>query len=203
MPEFKLIYFNARGRAEITRWIFAYGNIPYTDERIEFSDWPARKPTIYTNKVPVLMVDGVPLPESLAIARYAAKLAGLVPEDNFLAAKVDAWIDTFGDKHLETRKIIRSSVSNEEKARMMREELFPNVLAPFLKDLNKELEGREWYVGDKVTWLDLNSAVVFNGFLDKIPNLLDEFPNVQKHMLKVMDLPRIKEWVAKRPQTFI
>ena len=45
MPEYKLIYFNARGRAELVRWIFAYGDIPYTDERFEMEDWPTKKPS--------------------------------------------------------------------------------------------------------------------------------------------------------------
>lgn len=48
MPEYKLIYFNARGRAEISRWIMAYGNIPYTDERVEKADWPERKKSEYS-----------------------------------------------------------------------------------------------------------------------------------------------------------
>lgn len=52
---------------------------------------------IFTGKVPVLMVDNTPLPQSLAIARYAAKLTGLVPEDNFDAALCDAMADTLSD----------------------------------------------------------------------------------------------------------
>lgn len=48
MPEYKLIYFNARGRAELIRWIFAYGDIPYTDERFEMAEWPAKKPSEFT-----------------------------------------------------------------------------------------------------------------------------------------------------------
>ena len=45
---------------------------------------------IFTGKVPVLMVDDTALPQSMAIAGYAAKLAGLVPEDNLDAALCDA-----------------------------------------------------------------------------------------------------------------
>lgn len=41
MPEYKLTYFNGRGRAEITRLIFAAAGQKYTDERI--SDWPKGK----------------------------------------------------------------------------------------------------------------------------------------------------------------
>ncbi|XP_025146190.1 hematopoietic prostaglandin D synthase isoform X2 [Bubalus bubalis] len=43
MPNYKLIYFNMRGRAEIIRYIFAYLDIKYEDHRIEQADWPEIK----------------------------------------------------------------------------------------------------------------------------------------------------------------
>lgn len=44
--------------------------------------------------MPVLMVDEQPLLQSLAIARYAARQADLVPEDSLDAARCDALVDT-------------------------------------------------------------------------------------------------------------
>lgn len=41
MPNFKLTYFNGRGRAEISRLIFAVAGAPYEDIRIK--DWPNGK----------------------------------------------------------------------------------------------------------------------------------------------------------------
>ncbi|XP_006874764.1 PREDICTED: hematopoietic prostaglandin D synthase [Chrysochloris asiatica] len=43
MPNYKLTYFNMRGRAEIIRYIFAYLDINYEDHRIEQADWPEIK----------------------------------------------------------------------------------------------------------------------------------------------------------------
>lgn len=42
-PKYKLIYFNARGRAEHIRYIFAYAGIDYIDERISNDRWPELK----------------------------------------------------------------------------------------------------------------------------------------------------------------
>lgn len=42
-PKYKLIYFNARGRAEHIRYIFAYVGIDYIDERISNDRWPELK----------------------------------------------------------------------------------------------------------------------------------------------------------------
>ena len=41
MPSYTLNYFNGRGRAEITRLIFAAAGAQYNDNRI--ADWPATK----------------------------------------------------------------------------------------------------------------------------------------------------------------
>ena len=43
----KLIYFNARGRAELARLILAQAGIQYEDKRIERADWPKLKPSKY------------------------------------------------------------------------------------------------------------------------------------------------------------
>ena len=43
MPNFKLTYFNVRGRAETSRMLFALVGQDYVDERIPFEDWPKVK----------------------------------------------------------------------------------------------------------------------------------------------------------------
>lgn len=45
MPSYKLHYFNVRGRAEPTRLMFAYANVPYEDIRIKSEEWPAMRPS--------------------------------------------------------------------------------------------------------------------------------------------------------------
>jgi glutathione S-transferase len=47
MPNYKLIYFNVRGRAELSRLILNCANVPFEDYRIEHSDWPAIKQGTY------------------------------------------------------------------------------------------------------------------------------------------------------------
>ena len=47
---YKLIYFNARGRAEHIRYIFAHAGIDYVDERIPKERWPEVKKSKSINK---------------------------------------------------------------------------------------------------------------------------------------------------------
>ena len=43
MPEIKLRYFNARGRAECIRWIMEFAGAKYQDIRFEREAWPQLK----------------------------------------------------------------------------------------------------------------------------------------------------------------
>lgn len=43
MAEYKLTYFNLKGLGESIRYIFAYANVPFDDNRIAKESWPALK----------------------------------------------------------------------------------------------------------------------------------------------------------------
>lgn len=45
MVQYKLHYFNIRGRGEIIRLVFAAAGQEYEDHRFEFQDWPKYKQT--------------------------------------------------------------------------------------------------------------------------------------------------------------
>ena len=40
---YTIVYFPVAGRAELTKWIFAYAGIEYKDDIITKEDWPKRK----------------------------------------------------------------------------------------------------------------------------------------------------------------
>jgi len=78
MSSFKLTYFDATGRGELTRLIFAKSGTKFEDVRIAAADWPKVKASMPTGKMPVLQHNGHVLVQSLVIARYAARKCGLV-----------------------------------------------------------------------------------------------------------------------------
>uniref|UniRef100_UPI001438F0E8 hematopoietic prostaglandin D synthase-like n=1 Tax=Bombus vancouverensis nearcticus TaxID=2705178 RepID=UPI001438F0E8 len=94
---YKLIYFNARGRAEHIRYIFAYTGIEYTDERIPEELWPEYKDSMPYKKLPVLEIDGKPVAQSNAVARYLARKYDLMGKDEWDAMICDELVDTLGD----------------------------------------------------------------------------------------------------------
>jgi len=201
MPEYKLIYFNLQARAEVARWCFAYGGIPYEDDRIE-GTWAQRKKDMPAGQVPVLMVDGKPLTESIAMTRYIAKQAGLVPVDDLQAAYADALVDTLNGLMPEIyMKIVFSKAEPAEKQRLMKEEIIPNKVNPILNRLEERLSTRDWFIADKVTWADFFISFVFAKIREHYPEVLKDSPHVKKLVEKVQELPAIKKWISTRPAT--
>merc|ERR1711862_586541 len=81
MGKLKLTYFDVKGRAEITRLALSYGDIPFEDERISHEEFASKKPSLPLGQLPVIEVDGKTYPQSMALARYAARLSDLYPSD--------------------------------------------------------------------------------------------------------------------------
>jgi len=50
-PSIKLTYFNAKGRAELSRMILAQAGVDYEDVRIEKEDWPSHKSSKFSLNV--------------------------------------------------------------------------------------------------------------------------------------------------------
>ncbi|KAK1939309.1 Glutathione S-transferase [Phytophthora citrophthora] len=83
--------------APISRLIFNYGDISFNDHRIVYAGIATLKPTLPFGQLPVLELDGVVYAQSMAITRYAAKLAGLYPSDALNALKADMFSCAVGE----------------------------------------------------------------------------------------------------------
>jgi len=94
MADFKLTYFNAGGRAELTRLIFAKSGTKFEDERIEFADWPKKKAKMPMGTMPVLRYQGQDIIQSLIIARFAARKCGLVGRSEMDEFYCDMFVST-------------------------------------------------------------------------------------------------------------
>jgi prostaglandin-H2 D-isomerase / glutathione transferase len=95
----EVVYFNGPGRAEAIRVCLHIAGADWKDTRI--TDWPALKPTTPLGSMPILKIgsdgdDAEPFThcQSVALARYAAKLAGMYPDDPLQALYVDEVMET-------------------------------------------------------------------------------------------------------------
>jgi glutathione S-transferase len=70
----KLTYFDVEGRGEWIRLALLLSKTDFEDVRVEFSDWPALKPTFPGGMLPVMQIDNGPiLTQSTAILRMVGK----------------------------------------------------------------------------------------------------------------------------------
>ncbi|XP_069834434.1 hematopoietic prostaglandin D synthase [Dendropsophus ebraccatus] len=192
MPNYKLTYFNFRGRAEILRYLFAYTNTEYEDHRIEYKDWPSHKDSYPFGKLPVLEIDGIVYYQSLAIGRYLAKKAGLTGKTDLDELRIDAILDTIDDF------VSLFPWSGDEQA--MKEYIDKSGNA-FLSGLEKELGDQKWFVKDYVTWADLYWDICSDSIEYYQPGYCKDYPNILSLKKRVKELPEIAAWIKRRPQT--
>ena len=53
MADYKLTYFNGRGRAELIRYLFEVAGVQYEDVRIKYEEWGSLRPSKWFWKVSV------------------------------------------------------------------------------------------------------------------------------------------------------
>ncbi|KAE9353503.1 hypothetical protein PF008_g4954 [Phytophthora fragariae] len=195
-PQLKLTYFDFKGRAELTRLIFHYGVVPFTDDRLARADFPALKPTLPFGQVPALEVNGTSYAQSMAIARYAAKLSGLYPSDPVKALKVDMFSCSLGELAEAFIGIVLKTQDADEKAQ--KQKLFVDETAPkFFTALEKLVEGK-FILGDQISYADIHLLdLVDNGIKWGIPSFtLEAYPKLAAVIATVTADPKIAEYIA-------
>jgi len=203
MP-YKLTYFNARGKAEPIRLLFAQAGVEYEDHRIEKEEWPAVKPNTPFGQIPVLEVDGVKLCQSNAIARYVAKKFHLAGKTELEQAQVDMLIDCFEDA---TKPVFGFMLeSDEAKKTVLKTKYIDEQLPGYLTSIENLLKhnhgGDGFFVGTELTWADIAFAhFVGRASMVSKDDFLTKFPKLQALKNRVEDQPKIKEWIKKRPVT--
>lgn len=200
-PTYKLIYFNARGRAEHIRYIFAYAGIDYIDERIPKERWPELKKSMPYGMLPVLEIDGKPIAQSNAVARYLARKHDLTGRDEWESMLCDVLVDTLGDlkqsiSHYRTEEDL---FKKEEKKAKLLKETIPFYLNKFEQAIG---ENGGYAVGSTTTWADFVFAVALENFENIFGvTALENYPALRALKKRVHEIPAIVEWLGKRPHT--
>ncbi|GMS93298.1 hypothetical protein PENTCL1PPCAC_15471, partial [Pristionchus entomophagus] len=205
MPSYKLTYFDARGRAEVARQLFHLAGIPYEDIRIQRPDWPALKAKTPFGQIPLLEVDGQPLPQSFAIFRYLAKEFGFAGGSPFEAAWVDAIADQQKDYLSEIRPalMVYLGMAQGDKEQLVKDVAIParDKFFTLLEKIAKDNGSNGHFVGHSLTWIDLMLADHVSVLLKHLPGFLDGYPTVLATVKKIESIPKLKEWIDKRPDT--
>ena len=205
-----LIYFDFPfWRAEVSRIALFMGGIEFNDRRIGEKEFQRVKSKgclddgtlIPFGQFPVLVVDGISVAQTGAIARFCGKLADLYPrEDNLLATQIDQFIDYQTD--LFSLILFSGKDVTEEQKLLNREKLVKGEFKAKLKMLEENIsDSSSWVVGANMSIADLalwrNMGWLVSGTVDGFPkNLLEEFPKIKSVCNLVDEHPEVMEWIS-------
>jgi len=204
MPQYKLTYFDLRARAEVSRLLFAVAGVKYEDIRVERSRWPDLKPSTPFGQMPLLEVDGVKLCQSKAISRFLALKFGFAGKTDLDKARADMIVDCIEDILKPTTVFFFESDKAKQAelhAKYVKETL-PTLLAMLERVLKENKGGDSFFVGDSLTWADLAWADIC-WWLAAVnaPVPFDSVPKLKALKERVEKIPKIDEWIKKRPTT--
>ena len=205
-----LIYFDFPfWRAEVSRIALFMGGVDFNDRRIGSEEFQRVKANGYLDdgtlmpfrQCPVLVVDGISIAQTGAIARLCGKLANLYPNNNnLLAARIDQFIDfltdlnsliSFSGKDVpEEQKLLnrKNLAAGELKRKLC-------ILEGNLSDSDPWLTGSEISIADIAIWRTMGWMV--SGTVDGFPkNLLEEFPKIKRVCKSVDTHPKVLEWIS-------
>jgi len=203
MPSYKLYYFDGRGRAELSRLIFAAAGQTYEDVRFAQDQWPSKKAEFDFGQLPALDVDGVKVGQSAAIANFLATQLGLVGKTPLEAFKSNMLAETARDLVEPLGRIMFEK--DEERKKKAQEEFETVTLKNSLEKFEKYVEkhgSKGFLVGDSLTYADLavyHAFFTVQQFLKRDP--LSGHPHLTKFCASVQAHPKIAAYLAKRKET--
>ena len=156
MPTYKLYYFNAKGNAEVIRFVFAHAGVQYEDIRLTSEQWAEFKPKTPFRVIPVLDIDGTLASGSMPIVRYLAKQFGLAGDNDTDQVILEGAADAIGDFTQKLALVHREQ--DEARKEALKKELSEIVIPKIfgaLEELaasNPSDEG--WFYGSKATYVD-------------------------------------------------
>lgn len=217
---FRLVYFDSKGRAELSRLVLAQSATPYDDVRLNFAQWGPFKAAGKApfGQLPVLEVDGATVSQSMSIARFLARECGLMGKTAVEGARIEMVTDQVMDLRTKFGPIVFEKDEAAKAAKF--EEFFttranvysgkpePGHLPTFLKTFEAFLAKEEsgFLVGGAVSLADLALYDHLAGVLAAAKEIgkegvLTEAPAVAALVARVAALPRIAAWLAARPKT--
>ncbi|CAG7825800.1 unnamed protein product [Allacma fusca] len=214
-PQKELFYLPSRGTGEQLRWFFRAFDIPFKNTLVRFGTTPDQmiEEFFQNQKWPLFVEDGrVAMTHPGVIARSISKIFKLVPEDPFLAYKVEQVSDIVEDCFIISRPIVMDIVRADFLEGMMSvpEDAFSNlpvfasqILGRYIEQLYgimNEMEG-DYILGDKLTYADITLAHIIDvweasltlKFMDKYQEHFRAYKN------KILSLPQLQQWTTDNP----
>ncbi|XP_071548157.1 hematopoietic prostaglandin D synthase-like isoform X2 [Panulirus ornatus] len=197
---YHLAYMDLRARGEPIRWILKAVGATYTEERIDiFKQWLARKPEFEWGRVPVLVVEGKQLHQTVVICRYLGEKHHLSSSDLWTATRQQEVVEAIHDPSESVGLAFLSRVRQDEKLQTAMAEKVKKRLPELVTILESRITDHGWILSTEMTWVDVFVAAYLDIYESLLPGMLEGHPKCQCLLARVKDLPPIKAWLQERP----
>ena len=221
----RLIYFDARGAAEICRILLKIGKVDFEDVRFpikfkangtleadEYNEAKARGDFVSNlNRVPILEIDSLQIGQSKAIERYIAKKCDLMGSNDEECAVIDCIAEHVRDIKDRFVKVISEAgkMRSPERNAAMKKWLSDGEYAQWLSRLEASLplhphHSKDYVIGNRLSYADVSIWHLISEFYedkDLSKATSKQFKRVSRIAQVVADHPEVKRWLAERPQT--
>ncbi len=203
-----LIYFAARGRAELIRLVLAESGMKWEEHPVGKGTLPTNgRPTDFDalkasgllpfGAVPVWEDhDGFRLAQSMAIVRYLGATHGMLGKTARDVAQIDQMLGAYDDVRGELRKLVL--VESDQRAALRVEldtQFLPRWLGHFDRLLASNGDGRGYLVSDSLTVADLALWLLCELIRDNGFAALSPFALLMAHFERIGRRPRLAAYV--------
>ena len=187
-------------RAEVSRIALYLGDIPFTNTQINRTQFQKLKKerALPFGQVPIMIVDGITVAQTGAIARYCGKLANLYPLDPLESARVDQFIDGANDLTVAMWPSIwiQDPKRRHQKRKVAVDEIIPKWFSFFEKSIIGPYCTENFTIADLAMWRLL--GWFSEGVLDQVPrDILDSYPKLKELYKTVGSNPKIQDWMKQ------
>ncbi|XP_013195571.2 glutathione S-transferase 2 [Amyelois transitella] len=201
MSKVEFYYFPVKALGESVRLLLAYGGQEFEDNRIPADKWPEFKPKTPFGQMPLLVINGKQYAQSTAISRYLGRKYGIAGADVEEDFEIDQNVELLHDLRAKAAQVQYEddAAIKAKKHEKYTREVYPNLLKK-LDEIIRKNNGH--LAAGKLTWADF----MFAGMYDYVktmmqaPDLDEKFPSFKKLEQTVLNLPKVKEYVAKAPK---
>jgi len=194
-------YYAPMTSATRIHWALEELGVPYDKVKVDLAAGDQKKPEYLAlnpnGKVPLIVDEGLPIFESMAILVYLGERygveKGLFPEANMKRAEALKWMAwasvTVGEV---ASRLVRNTTDRfpAEERNAVAGEKAKKELGDLLGIADKALEGKEYLVGDKFSFADLSIAG-YVPFLSRFGVDLGPYKNLQAWVSRCMSRPAL------------
>nr|AEX59322.1 glutathione-S-transferase Pi [Triaenodon obesus] len=200
MPEYTITYFAVRGRCSAMRMLLSDQGQVWKEEVVSLEQWTegTLKKSCLFGQLPKFQDGNLVLFQSNAVLRHLARKHGLYGKDETEATMIDMANDGVEDLRVKYAILIYQRYESGKEDFIKN---IPTELKPFNDLLAKNNAGKDFLVGNKISFVDYNLVDLLSNLEVLSPGCLKAVPLVEAYVHRIVSRPQLKAYLASDAHT--